>query len=122
ENFQPAVIRKWIDTAEQEGSEYAVAAVLEFLPSAKTNPSAYLHRMLGEKIKPSVANTNSAKEILEAIGKMNKTIGEEILPKDWVRFAGVLGIRVKMGSVQELASQQTALMARFEKFMAQFER
>jgi hypothetical protein len=45
----------------------------------------------------------------EHLPELQKTIGE-------------LGVRIKMGSVQERLSQQTALMMRFEKFMAQLGR
>jgi hypothetical protein len=119
ESFQPAVIKTWINAAEIEGSEYAVAALLEFLPNAKTNPSAYLHTMLENKVQPSGTSMNAAKQLLEALGDINKTIGEEILPKDWMQTAGKLGVRIKTGSVQELASQQEAIITRLEKFTDQ---
>jgi hypothetical protein len=119
ESFQPAVIKAWIDAAETEGPEYAVAVLLEFLPSAKTNPSAYLHTMLENKVKPSGMNMASAKQLLEDLGSIGKTIGEGILPKDWMQTAGKLGIRIKAGSLQELLSQQTAILTRLEKFAEQ---
>jgi len=119
ENFQPAVVRKWIGVAEKESSEYAVAVVLEFIPNAKTNPSAYLHTMLEHEVKPSQANMEVARQLLESISSMNKTIGEEILPKDWIQAAGKLGLRIKMGDIKELTIQQTAIMAKFEKFTDQ---
>jgi hypothetical protein len=119
ESFQPAVIKNWVDAAEAEGSEYAVAVLLEFLPGAKTSPSAYLHTMLENKIKPSGMNMASAKQLLEDLGNISKTIGEGILPKDWAQAAGKLGIKIKPGGIQELASQQTAILTRLEKFTAQ---
>jgi hypothetical protein len=119
ESFQPAVIKAWIDMAEIESPEYAVAVLLEFLPNAKTNPSAYLHTMLENKVKPSGASLNSAKQLLEILSGVGKTIGEEILPKDWVQIIGKLGIRTKAGSVQELTLQQTDIVARLEKFTSQ---
>ncbi|MDR3231213.1 MAG: hypothetical protein LBT65_07220 [Synergistaceae bacterium] len=119
ESFQPAVVRKWIGLAERESPEYAVAALLEFVPNAKTNPSAYLHTMLENGVKPSPANVEAAKQLLEAIGNINRTIGEEILPKDWIQATGKFGIRIKMGNIQELTFQQTAIMAKLEKFTSQ---
>jgi hypothetical protein len=115
ENFLPAVIKAWVDVAEAEGSEYGMALLLEFLPNAKTNPSAYLSRMLENKVRPSEASMNLARQLLEVLGSMGKTIGEEILPKDWLQNAGKLGIRIKTGSVQELTLQQTGIMDRLEK-------
>jgi DNA-binding transcriptional regulator WhiA len=75
--------------------------------------------MMEKSVQPSVASMNSAKQALEAISCVKRKIGEDILPKEWVQAVGSLGIRIKTGSLEELSSQQDAVISKLEKFIAQ---
>jgi hypothetical protein len=120
EDFQVSVMREWLNVAEQKSSEYALGIILEFLPSAKTNPSAYLHAVLEKQAAPSLSSIEAAKQLSETIREVVKQIGTHILPKDWTQAAGKLGIRVKPGTPDELSKQQAAILERLEQFRSNF--
>lgn len=116
EDFQPLVIDRWIAVNESSTNVHAVALILEFLPQAKTNASAFLHSIMEKQVMPSQGKMTAAQELLEAAGDVIKKIGEEILPKDWMRAAESLGFRIRQGTIQELISQQTVIEDRIENF------
>jgi hypothetical protein len=117
EEIQPSVVEEWLRVANELSSEHAVGIIFEFLSQAKSNTSAYLHTLIQRNVSPSPAKMDVAKEFLETIKNVAKKIGEEILPKDWIQAMNILGFKIKLGDLQDLARQQTVISDRLDKFI-----
>ena len=115
EDLQRQIIERLIALAEQKSPQTAMATICEFLPAAKSNPGAYLARVLDAGAEPSPARLADAEKIAEALRSFRMEIGVEILPADWCKASRVLGIVAKP---EESSRAQKATLSRLDAFVA----
>ncbi len=115
EDLQRQIIERLVALAEQKSPQIAMATICEFLPAAKSNPGAYLARVLDAGAEPSPARLADAEKISEALRSFRMEIGVEILPADWCKASRVLGIVAKP---EESSRAQKATLSRLDAFVA----
>ena len=115
EDLQRQIIERLVALAEQKSPQTAMATICEFLPAAKSNPGAYLARVLDAGAEPSPARLADAEKIAEALRSFRMEIGVEILPVDWCKASRVLGIVAKP---EEAQRARKATLSRLDAFVA----
>ena len=113
EEYSDQVISQYIQLAEDKGREFAVAFFLTFLPQAKTSPAGYLLGVIQNKGVPSPAKIKTGEKILNALEDIQKKVGEEILPDQWLKSAHLLKVQVNKSNILPI---QERLIKRLKEF------
>lgn len=114
ENMAPKTMSRLVELCTTKSPQEIVAFLLEFVPQAKSNVSAYLERLLDAGALPPVGRQEEAKKLLEDIQALLRKVGVEILPVEWVSLAR--RFRVAAG-VDNAVEKQEGLRARIDRYV-----
>ena len=113
EEYSDQVVGQYIQLTEDKGREFAMGFFLTFLPQAKTSPAGYLLGVIQNKGVPAPAKIKTGEKILNALEGIQKKVGEEILPDQWLKSAHLLKVQVNKSNILPI---QERLIKRLKVF------